>query len=407
MELSGIRSLDHLDPGERTVFVRVDFNVPLDPNGVITDDGRIQAALPTLRALREKGARLVLGSHLGRPKGQRDARSSMVPIGARLAELLRTEIVVPDDCVGDGVRAVIRDLPPGGICLLENLRWYEAETAGDPVFASELAALAEFYVSDAFGTAHRAHASTYTMVRHFDESHRAAGLLVEKELRFLGPLLEGPERPYVGILGGAKVSDKIKVIEALLGKLDVLLIGGAMANTFLRAQGVETGTSRVEEDRLELAASLLRSAEARRTRVVLPVDHRVALAIDAKEAQTTEQSAVPAGLAAFDIGPRTTQMYCDIVKDAATVFWNGPLGVFESDVFSAGTFAVANACADSDATVVVGGGDSAAAVVRAGLQNRIAHISTGGGASLEFIEGATLPGIAALRAGHRFEVPGR
>lgn len=405
MELSGIRYLDQLDVGERSVFVRVDFNVPL-AEGAIADDSRIVAALPTIERLRAGGARIVLGSHLGRPKGVRDPSTSMLPVGARLAELLRTEVVVPEDCVGDGVRAVVRDLPPGGICLLENLRWYEAETAGDPVFASELADLADLYVNDAFGTAHRAHASTYTMVRHFAENQRAAGLLVQKELTYLGPLTGKPEAPFVGILGGSKVSDKIKVIDALLGRLDTLLIGGAMAYTFLRARGIPIGESRVENDKLELAEKLLRKAEGRGTRVLLPVDHVVAASIDADAGTTTEGEAIAAGLAGFDIGPKTVARYREVIENAATIFWNGPLGVFERAPFSAGTFAVANACADVEATVVIGGGDSAAAVAAAGRSGDVSHVSTGGGASLEFIEGATLPGIAALRSGHRFQVPG-
>ncbi len=403
MELSGIRYLPAVELDGRTVFVRVDFNVPLDDDGRVTDDTRIVAALPTLRALRERGCRLVLGSHLGRPSEAREPEMSLVPGGARLAELLDAEIVVPDDCVGDGVRKVIRDLAAGGICLLENLRYHKAETKADATFAAELASLADAYVNDAFGTAHRAHASTYTMVQHFAEERRGAGLLVERELRFLGPLLHRPPKPYVGIFGGSKVSDKIGLLENMIGRMDTILVGGAMAYTFLAAQGVGVGSSRIEADRIELAAKLLRSAEVRKTRIVLPVDHVVAAAIDAPSGTTTASAEVPAGLAGFDIGPGTIELFRRSIENAATIVWNGPLGVFEREPFAAGTMAVANAVADAEATVVVGGGDSAAALAKSGRSEDVAHVSTGGGASLEFLEGADLPGIAALRAGHRFE----
>jgi len=401
MELSGIRSVEDLDVAGRTVFVRVDFNVPIR-DGEITDDARIRAALPTIEHLRAQGAKLVLGSHLGRPKGQRHDHLSLVPVGARLAELLDTEVVVPDDSVGDGVKKLVKDLGPGGIVLLENLRFHTAEKKGDAVFANQLASLAEYYVNDAFGTAHRAHASTYTMAGFFDDKHRAAGFLIKKELDYLGPLMTSPEKPYVGILGGAKVSDKIKVIENLLGRLDTLLIGGAMAYTFLAAQGISTGRSLVEADRIELATDLLRSASARGTRVLLPVDHVTAAAIDSDETRVTDTASIARDEAGFDIGPKTIALYRDAIASARTVIWNGPLGVFEREPFSTGTFSIAEALADSDATVVVGGGDSAAALRQSGRADDVAHVSTGGGASLEFLEGAELPGIAALRAGHRF-----
>ncbi len=402
MELSGIRSLSDLQVEGRTVFVRVDFNVPLD-DGVIGDDARIVAALPTIRALRDRGARIMLGSHLGRPKGERRDDMSMVPVGIRLAELLDDEVIVPDDCVGDAVGKLARDLPRGGVMLLENLRFQPGEEKADPVFASELAAPADVYVNDAFGTAHRAHASTYTMVRHFDDAHRAAGLLVKKELDHLGPLLHDPEHPFVGILGGAKVSDKIGVIENLLGRIDTLLIGGAMAYTFLKARGVAVGSSLVEADRVELARDLLRSAESRRTKVLLPVDHVVAASIDAESGEVTDDESIPDGRAGFDIGPRTVALFGEAIARAATIVWNGPSGVFEREPFSAGTMAIANAVADADAFSVVGGGDSAAALARSGRADDVSHVSTGGGASLEFLEGRDLPGIAALRAGHRFD----
>ncbi len=401
MELSGIRSLEQIDVDRRIVFVRVDFNVPMK-DGVITDDSRITAALPTINYLREKGARIVLGSHLGRPKGH-DPKLSLEPIAVHLAKLLNTEVVFPEECVGDGPKKVIRDLPEGGICLLENLRFHEAEEQGDQVFAADLAALAEVYVNDAFGTAHRAHASTYTMVRHFPDGRRAAGLLVAKELKFLGGLMQGAEKPYIAILGGSKVSDKIKVIENLIGRIDTLLIGGAMAYTFLRAKGIGTGNSLVEADKLDVARSLMSSAEARKTKLLLPVDHVVAPTITAEEGVVTEGVEVPVGTAAFDIGPKTVALFEGHIAKANTIFWNGPLGVFERTPFSKGTFAIAGAVANNDGVTVIGGGDSVAALVAAGRAKDVSHVSTGGGASLEFVEGRDLPGIAALRAGHKFE----
>lgn len=401
MELSGIRGLDSGDFDGRTVLVRVDFNVPLRKR-VIQDDARIRAALPTIAALRERGCRLVLATHVGRPKGERNPDLSVLPIAARLAELLDTEIVVPDDCVGDGARKVVRDLNEGGIALLENLRFHTAETKGDAVFASELASLAHGYVNDAFGTAHRAHASTYTVARFFPETRRAAGLLIGRELQHLGPLLHEPPRPYVAVLGGAKVSDKIGVIENLIGRIDTLLIGGAMAYTFLASQGHGTGISLVEHEMIETANKLLRQAEASRTTLLLPSDHIVGPTIDASEGIVTEDVNVPSGLAGFDIGPQTLARYREVVDRAETVFWNGPLGVFENAAFQQGTFGIANALADARATVIVGGGDSASALAAAGREEDVTHVSTGGGASLEFIEGRELPGIAALRAGHRF-----
>lgn len=402
MQLSGIRSVEQADVAERTVFVRVDFNVPVS-DGEITDDGRIRAAIPTIQLLRERGGRIVLASHFGRPKGGPDAENSLETAGARLAELLDADVVFADDCVGDGVAKVARDLPPGGVLLLENVRFHTAETKGDKVFAAQLAALADVYVNDAFGAAHRAHASTYTMVQFFPEDRRFAGLLIERELRYLGPLLYGPERPYLGIVGGAKVSDKLTVIENLIGKLDVLLIGGAMAYTFLASGGTPIGSSLVEHEMFEHARALLASAQARKTRVVLPTDHVVATAIDAPAGEPTDGVAIPTGMAGFDIGPKSVELFRREIERAATVFWNGPVGVFEREPFQHGTFAIANALAHSSAVVVVGGGDSAAALRAAGREADVTHVSTGGGASLEFIEGRELPGVAALRAGHRFK----
>ncbi len=401
MELTGIRYLGDLDVANRTVFVRVDFNVPLT-DGEVGDDARIRGALATIEALREAGARLVLASHLGRPRGKRVEELSMVPVGARLAELIDHDVVVPDDCVGDGVEKVVSDLGAGDVALLENLRFHEAERAADALFAGQLAALADVYVNDAFGTCHRAHASTYTMVQHFPHSRRAAGNLVQRELQFFGELLTRPARPFVGILGGAKVSDKIKVIENLLGRLDTLLIGGAMAYTFLAAQGVATGDSLVEADKVDLARTLLESAANRNTEILLPVDHAVAPDFTSSERSVTSGTTIDRGTMALDIGPRTINLFEEKVRGAGTIIWNGPLGLFEREPFHQGTFALANAVADSDAVSVIGGGDSAAAVKAAGRAGDVSHVSTGGGASLEFLEGRDLPGIAALRSGHKF-----
>ena len=392
-----IRTLDELDLTGKRVFIRVDFNVPLE-DGRITDDTRIRAALPTIRHALEKKAKVILASHLGRPKGKVDPRYSMLPVGERLRELLDdTEVIVADDSVGEGVAKVVRDLQEGQVLLLENLRFHPGEEANDEEFARALAANADVWVNDAFGAAHRAHASTAGMARFVRE--KAAGFLMQKELEFLGQLLKNPPRPFVAILGGAKVSDKIKVIENLLPRVDALLVGGAMAYTFQAAQGVATGKSRVEEDKLDLAGRLLDAAERKGVPLLLPIDHVCAreFSADATPVEVKERT-IPDDLMGLDIGPKTVAMYTERIRAAKTVLWNGPMGVFEMKPFAHGTFAIARVLAESEALTVVGGGDSAAAVHEAGVADRIRHVSTGGGASLEFLEGATLPGVAALEA---------
>ncbi len=392
-----IRTIDQLDLAGKRVFIRVDFNVPLDEKGRVTDDARIRAALPTIRHAMSKGAKVILASHLGRPKGDASdkAKFTLEPAAQRLSELLGDDVILADDCVGDGVRKAVADLPAGKVLLLENLRFHKGEEGNDEAFGRELASLADVWVNDAFGTAHRAHASTAGMARFVKE--KAGGFLIQKEVEYLGRVLARPERPFVAILGGAKVSDKIKVLENLIGKADSVLIGGAMAYTFLAAKGVPVGKSRVEQDKLELARQILDKAKAKGVDFELPVDHVCA----AEPKETAERvvvnaQAIPDGLMGLDIGPKTLDRYRQRVLAAKTVFWNGPMGLFEQKPWAEGTFGVAKAMAESPAVTVVGGGDSAAAVEEAGLVDRMKHVSTGGGASLEFIEGRELPGVKVL-----------
>jgi len=387
-------SVDALEVRGRPVFVRVDYNVPMQ-GGAIDDDTRIRASLPTLEVLRERGARLVVASHLGRPKGEPDPRYSLRPVAARLGELLGSEVAFASDCVGPAASAAAGALADGQVLLLENLRFHAGEKSNDDAFARSLASLAPLYVNDAFGACHRAHASIVGITAHTEKA--AHGRLLERELRGLRRVLDAPQWPFLLMVGGAKVSDKIAVIEGLLPRLNFLLIGGAMAYTFLRAMDVPVGRSLVEEDKLEVACGLLEEAEKRGVDVSLPVDHRAAREPTADaEVLTVESDDFPADLMGLDIGPITLERYREVIEEARTIVWNGPMGMFELDAFAGGTIGVANAVADSLGYSVVGGGDSVSALKRAGVADRIGHVSTGGGASLEFLAGKTLPGVAAL-----------
>jgi phosphoglycerate kinase len=389
-------SIRDLDLQGKRVFVRVDFNVPIK-NGAIGDDTRIRASLPTIQFALERGATVVLASHLGRPKGKPNAELSLKPVAARLSELLGRKVAFADDCVGEPARRAIADASADGrVALLENLRFHPEEEKNDPRFAAELAALADLYVDDAFGAAHRAHASVEGIVRHLPAA--AAGLLMEKELEYLGRALESPDRPFVAVLGGAKVSDKLEVIENLLGRVDRLLIGGAMAYTFLKSRGVPIGRSLVEDDKLAAARKIMQHAAGRGVVFELPSDHVVTPRLEAgapRETLAVGDAAIGDRLGA-DIGPVTAETYAARLKDARTVVWNGPMGVFEIDAFAAGTTAIARAVAAVNGTTIVGGGDSIAAIRKAGVADRVTHISTGGGASLEFLGGRRLPGVDAL-----------
>ena len=392
------RSVTDLDLAGKRAFIRVDFNVPIK-HGAIGDDTRVRASLPTIQYALDRGATVILASHLGRPKGKPNPDYSLKPVAARLSALLGRDVVFAEDCVGAPASAAVERAGRGGkVVLLENLRFHPEEEKNDSGFAGQLAALADVYVNDAFGSAHRAHASTEGIVHHVKEA--AAGLLMASEVEYLGRVLEHPDRPFVAVLGGAKVSDKLEVIENLIPRVDALLIGGAMAYTFFKARGLPIGTSLVEDDLLEAARDVERRAKARGLRLELPVDHVVAPKLEAgspSEVLAVTDPAIGERMG-LDIGPKTIAIYREVIAGAKTVTWNGPMGVFEIDAFAAGTIEVAKAVAAVKGTTVIGGGDSIAAVAKAGVTDRITHISTGGGASLEFLGGRTLPGVAALSA---------
>jgi phosphoglycerate kinase len=387
------QSISDVDVRGKRVFCRVDFNVPLQ-EGRVADDTRIRAALPTIRHLMERGARVILASHLGRPKGQVKEELRLTPVADRLSELLGQPVEKVDEVIGPAVTERVARLKEGQILLLENVRFHPGEEKNDPELARAFADLADLYVNDAFGAAHRAHASTEGIARHLPA---VAGFLLQRELEVLGEALESPERPFTAVIGGAKVKDKIGVIENLLDKVDNLLIGGGLSNTFIKAQGHEVGTSLLEEDKLELARRLLDRAVAKGVRLLLPVDAVVADRLeDPADIATVAVDAIPSDRMALDIGPKTRERFAEVIRASKLVIWNGPMGVFEQKPFDEGTYAVARAMAESEARTIVGGGDSAAAIERSGLADRMDHISTGGGASLELMEGRELPGVAAL-----------
>jgi phosphoglycerate kinase len=390
----GLRTVRDADVQGKRVLVRVDFNVPIE-SGKVLDDWRLRATLPTIRYLTERGAKVILLSHLGRPKGKRDERFSLRPVAQRLSELLGQPVQFANDCVGEVAEQTVAQLQAGEVLLLENLRFHAGEEANDDSFAQQLARLGDVFVNDAFGAAHRAHASVHAITK-FLPSY--AGLLMEREVTHLSRLLEAPEKPFVAVLGGAKVSDKIGVIRNLLTKVDALLIGGAMAFTFLKAQGYETGKSLVEADKLDLANALLGEAREKGVELVLPVDVAVAES-DAEDAatQVVPVTAIPADKAGYDIGPETANLFAERIRTAKTVFWNGPMGRFERTPFKAGTKAIAEALAQCSGTTVVGGGETAAAAFEFGIADKVTHVSTGGGAALELLERRELPGIAVLK----------
>jgi phosphoglycerate kinase len=388
-------SIRDLDVKGKRVFMRVDFNVPLSDAQEITDDTRVRASLPSIQWALERGARLILASHLGRPKGKPNPKMSLRPVAARLSQLLGKPVTFATDCVGAEVEEQAATLKDGEVLLLENLRFHPEEEKNNPEFSRRLAALAEVYVNDAFGSAHRAHASTEGITRYL--SPCAAGFLMEKELEYLGKAVENPARPYTAIVGGAKVSDKIELLQNLMKFADSVLVGGAMAYTFLKAQGVEVGLSKTEDDKLDLARDLLHFAERRSIKFRLPSDHVVAEKVDpSAAAEVVNTASIPANRLGVDIGPTTRAEYAHEIAHAKTIVWNGPMGVFEIEQFAQGTIEVARAVVASSAVSIVGGGDSVAAVAKAGVAEKITHISTGGGASLEFLSGMMLPGVAAL-----------
>ena len=388
------KTVKDIDLKGKKVFVRCDFNVPMDENQNITDNTRIVAALPTIKYLLEQNCKLVLASHLGRPKGEFKPEFSLAPVAKELSKLLGQEVIMAKDVIGEDATTKAANLKEGEILLLENVRFHKEETDNDPEFCKKLASMAEVYVNDAFGTAHRAHASTTGVASYLPA---VSGFLIEKELQFLGNAVNNPERPFVAILGGAKVSDKIGVIDSLLEKVDTLMIGGGMAYTFFKAQGYEVGNSICEMDKLDLAKEAMEKAKQKGVKFMLPVDTKVGKEFKPDtESKIVSYKEIPTEWEGFDIGPETIKMFEEELRNAKTVVWNGPLGLFEFDQFAIGTNAIAKVLSEIDATTIIGGGDSAAAVKKAGLEDKMTHISTGGGASLEFLEGKKLPGIEAL-----------
>jgi len=394
VEMINKKTVKDIDLNGKRVIMRVDFNVPLDNERNITDDTRIRAALPTIEYVLSKNTKLILMSHLGRPKGQVKEELRMTPVGKRLSELLGKEVIVTKDAIGEETEKIVSGMQTGDVVLLENLRFHKEEEENDPEFAKKLASYADIYVNDAFGTAHRAHASTEGITKYLPA---VAGFLMEKEINFLGKLLYQPDKPYIAIIGGAKVSTKIGVLEKLLEKVDTLIIGGGMCYTFLKAKGFEVGKSLVETDKVNLAFELIKKADEKGVNFMLPIDHLVVEEVsENSRPRTVDTNSIPQDMIGVDIGPKTIKAYKKEIKKGKTIFWNGPMGVFEIDKFAKGTTQIAKALASSKGTTVVGGGDSVAAVNKIGVADKITHVSTGGGASLEFLEGKELPGIVAL-----------
>jgi len=391
MNKKGIRDIDIRN---KRVLMRVDFNVPQDETQKITDDTRIKAALPTIEYAIENNARVILMSHLGRPKGKPNPKYSLRPVAERLGQLIGKSVVIAPDCVGPDVKALVDKMKPSDVALLENVRFHKEEEANEPNFAKELASLGEVYINDAFGTAHRAHASTEGVTKYLPA---VAGFLVQKEIEYFQKAVSNPQKPYVAILGGAKVSDKIEVIKNLMKKVDSILIGGGMAYTFLKAQGLEIGKSKLEADKCDLAKEILADSKKSNVKIVLPMDNVVAEELDASaKTQITTDASVPADMMGLDIGPKTIKLFLEELRNAKTIVWNGPVGVFEIVQFDKGSREIAQFIAGLEATTIIGGGDTAAAIAKFGLEDKMSHISTGGGVSLEYLEGKTLPGIAAL-----------
>ena len=388
------KTVRDIDLKGKKVFVRCDFNVPMDENQNITDNRRIVAALPTIKYLIEQNCKIILASHLGRPKGEVKPEFSLAPVAKELSKQLGQEVLMAEDVVGESAQKLAENLQPGQVMLLENVRFHKEETDNDPEFAKKLASFGEVFVNDAFGTAHRAHASTEGVAHYLPA---VSGFLIEKELKFLGEALQNPERPFVSILGGSKVSDKIGVIDSLLEKVDVLLIGGGMAYTFYKALGYKIGNSICEDDKIDLAKELMKKAEEKGVKMLLPIDNKLGKEFSANtETMYADRESIPDGWEGLDIGPKTIELYAEELRKAKTVIWNGTVGVAEFEIFATGTNELAKVLADLDATTIIGGGDTAAAIQKAGVADKMTHVSTGGGASLEFIEGKKLPGIECL-----------